>query len=151
MPPFLNTLQQFTPGRGYALNASAAGVLTVGNVAPSSFDLIDKAVADHLIDEETALVYTTYAAFGDTRLPAQYQGADSEVEDTGALRQAVAQWDSLSPQAQAILTPFLTAPSAPGSWLELPTIGQGGWTAAPRQAAAGPPPPRRSGRSRCRG
>ncbi len=31
VPPFLNTLQQFTPKRGYALNASAPGELTVSN------------------------------------------------------------------------------------------------------------------------
>ena len=29
VPPFLNTLQSFTPGRGYALNAPAPGTVTV--------------------------------------------------------------------------------------------------------------------------
>ncbi len=36
VPPFLNTLQEFTAARGYALNASSAGMLTVSNGAAAA-------------------------------------------------------------------------------------------------------------------
>ena len=36
VPPFLNTLQDFTPGRGYALNAPGPGTVTVTNSAAAT-------------------------------------------------------------------------------------------------------------------
>ncbi|HSP55342.1 MAG TPA: hypothetical protein VLS25_07120, partial [Dehalococcoidia bacterium] len=92
----------------------------------SSEQLIDDALAAHSIDAETALVYKVYAAFGDSRLPPQYRGDDSEAEDSDAVREAAAQFDSLSPEHQGNLAPFLLPPSAPGSWLDLQTVPQSG-------------------------
>jgi len=36
VPPFLNTLQQFTPQRGYAVNATAPGVVSISNGAAAA-------------------------------------------------------------------------------------------------------------------
>ncbi|MBI2912388.1 MAG: hypothetical protein HYY03_00530 [Chloroflexi bacterium] len=118
LPPGLNTLQQFEPGRGYALNASAAGVLTIAGAAPSSFDLIDEALAAGTIDEETALVYKVYAVFGDGRLPLQYRGYDGGgPPDGGGVAITQAMLDTASPETRALLAPFLIPPIYDGSWL----------------------------------
>ncbi len=39
VPDFLNTLQEFTPTRGYALNAKAAGTLTIRNSAAAGSEV----------------------------------------------------------------------------------------------------------------
>ena len=126
VPPFLNTLQQFTPNRGYALNA-AAGVLTVGEPPPTSYDLIRQALDAGDIDAETALTYKIFVTFSDPRLPTKYQGDDDAVwDDPGAVEQAVATFDTLSPATQDILAPFLLPAYAPGSWQQLRAAGAGG-------------------------
>ena len=94
-------------------------LLGVAPRRPSSEELIEQALADGEIDEETALVYKVYAAFADDRLPDLYRGDDSRVRDSAVMRRAVEGFEALSPEAQAILRPFLLPPSAPGSWLEL--------------------------------
>jgi hypothetical protein len=85
---------------------------------PTSEQLIEAALARGEIDEETALVYKVFALFGDERLPPAYRGDDSLVDDSDALQEAAERLDSLSPQAQAMLEPFLLRPPASGSWLE---------------------------------
>ncbi|MBI2913627.1 MAG: hypothetical protein HYY03_06875 [Chloroflexi bacterium] len=118
VPPFLNTLQQFEPGRGYALNASAAGALTIANVeAPSSFDVIEEALANGDIHEETAILYKTFALFRDDRLPPQYRGNPLTDEDSFMVEIQSA-YEDLSPEAKATIDPFLLPPTAPGSWHE---------------------------------
>lgn len=84
----------------------------------SSEELIDAAVGRGEIDDETALIYKVFAAFGDDRLPERYRGDDSQVEDSDVLQVVAEQFDSLSPHTQATLQPFLVRPTAPESWLE---------------------------------
>lgn len=87
---------------------------------PFSARLIDEALERGDIDDGTALLYHVFAAFGDTRLPTEYQGQASRTVMPGATM--VERFDHLSPAAQAIVAPFLLPPSAPGSWLDLPTV-----------------------------
>lgn len=90
-----------------------------GSILPTSDTLIDQAQARGEIDAETALIYKTFAAFNDPRLPARFRGDDSELFDSPVLVEVDQRFDTLSPQTQALLAPFLLPPSAPGSWLEL--------------------------------
>ena len=86
---------------------------------PSSETLIEQAVAAGTLDTETALIYKVYAVFGDSRLPSQYHGDDSQILDSETLTEVMAQWSSLSSQAQAILAPFLLPPTEAGSYEQL--------------------------------
>jgi len=90
----------------------------VGERMPSSDDLIDAALTAGNISDEDATVYHLYAAFGDSRLPDGYRGAASGLPDSDAAMMAAVKFDSLSPDAQQKVLPFLTPPNAPGSWLE---------------------------------
>jgi hypothetical protein len=109
-------------------NSTPDGCTPIGDPlggGPSSEDLIDAALAAHEIDAETALVYTAFAAFGDSRLPPEYDGDDSGVRDSLILKRIAAAFDGLSPETQATVAPFMLPPSAPGSWLGLPTVTAG--------------------------
>lgn len=103
-------------------------------VPPASAQLIAKALADGDIDDETALVYRVYAIFGDPRLPAPYQGDDSNVPDSMVMGEVAGRLATLSPENRAILEPFTIAPPYEGSWWQQ---GQGAAAAAPRIQAAG--------------
>lgn len=85
-------------------------------VPPSSAQLIQRALDNGAINDETALVYRVYAMFGDPRLPAQYRGDDSGVIESGALADANERYDLVSPATQDLLRPFLTRPEDAGSW-----------------------------------
>lgn len=84
---------------------------------PSSAALIDRALAGGRIDGETALVYQVFAAFGDRRLPAEFRGDDSGAVDSLVMAEVRATYDTLSPQGQATLGPFLVPPIYSGSWM----------------------------------
>ncbi|UCF38786.1 MAG: hypothetical protein JSU96_08105, partial [Acidobacteriota bacterium] len=84
----------------------------------SSFEVIDEAVAAGSLDEETGLIYKTYAAFGDGRLPAAYRGDDGTLWDTRIYEPLYEKIDTLSPEAQEILLPFLVPPFYEGSWYD---------------------------------
>src|SRR5687768_618260 len=77
---------------GIAVLSLAAGHPREARVAqpavqqePSSYELIDQALAAGRINEETAFKYRVFAAFGDERLPAQYRGDDGGVEFPASL------------------------------------------------------------------
>lgn len=78
--------------------------------APTTFELIDAARSDGLIDAETALLYKVYAEFKDSRLPAQYLGRHDPHFEGIAIREAARQLGSLSPATAAIIAPFLEFP-----------------------------------------
>lgn len=118
-----------------AAAATPAGCTPIGEPVepPSSFDRIDMALAGGSIDEETALVYSVYAMFQDDRLPDQYRGDDSGgPPDNDSLNEAAFLFDTLSPQAQGLLAPFLIPPIYEGSWLNPQA-------SATRAPAAAPP------------
>lgn len=85
----------------------------------TSFELIEQALERGEIDAETALVYKVFSVYLDPRLPQQFKGAASNDRDTLIMGEVAATWSGLSQAAQALLSPFLLPPAAPGSWLEL--------------------------------
>jgi hypothetical protein len=111
-----------------------AAIVLRGAPGPSSFDLIDADLEAGQIDEEEALLYTTFAVFGDSRLPPEYEADNGHVDDTLILQRLSAEFDGLSPETQDLVSPFMLPPSAPGSWLELPTAPAGGPSRAPSGA-----------------
>ena len=110
----------------FVLPPSAAGqelthrvylpLIMSGARRPTSNQLIDQALARGAIDAETALTYKVFAAFGDARLPAFYQGDDQGVWESHILTEVQRRYDGLSPAAQAALAPFLIPPAYEGSW-----------------------------------
>lgn len=84
---------------------------------PSSFELIDEAVTSGKLDAETALVYKTYANFGDPRLPAAYQASEVGGEAGLFMLEVVGAFPTLSAQTRALLEPFFIPPYLAGSWM----------------------------------
>jgi len=80
---------------------------------------VAQAVATGDLDAETALLYTTYAAFSDPRLPEAYTGEGAGVADLDFLSDAQLAFDSLSLTSQETLAPFLVPPMVQGSWWSL--------------------------------
>lgn len=97
--------------------------VTFGNYAappgPSSFSLIDEAVAKGEIDAETGLVYAMYALFQDPRLPAKYRGNNSNVREAEVQTRVLNQWSSLKQSTRDLLEPFMIPPIYAGSWFDL--------------------------------
>ena len=92
--------------------SAAVGVFqTVGaNRDPTSTKLIAAALAAGAIDAEQALLYRAWAAMGDARLPAAYDGAPDAAPDHMILREASARMGSLSPATQDLLRPVFVPP-----------------------------------------
>ncbi|MBU1177758.1 hypothetical protein KJ903_00905 [Patescibacteria group bacterium] len=82
----------------------------------TSFDLIDKAYEEGKIDKETSLIYGAYAAFGDERLPEEYQSDIIAFEANHVFREIRENYDSFSPENKEIIDPFLKRPDDPESW-----------------------------------
>ncbi len=82
----------------------------------SSFDLIKGALKDGTLDEETSLLYRAYALYGDERLPSQYASGVATFEDN-TLGDIRSRWNSLSPEGQKELAPFLKRPDDPESYV----------------------------------
>jgi CARDB protein len=117
----------------------AIGVKSRGN--PTSSDLIDDAVASGEISPDTGLKYKVFAAFGDSRLPAKYDGA-SDALGEAPLDDVIARWDRLSANARKALGPFLIPPYHQGSYLEQEIHGDRGPELPPadlRAAGSGSP------------
>lgn len=117
------------------LPADTPGCTPIGDPLgplPSSFDLIDEALANGDIDAETALTYKVFAVFGDGRLPPAYRGADSGGPPDGGVAVTQGMLTGVSPQTRAVLEPFLVPPVYAGSWLSP----SGGGAAAAAGAAA---------------
>ncbi|HET7482984.1 MAG TPA: CARDB domain-containing protein, partial [Actinomycetota bacterium] len=102
-------------------NCKAAASSVTVTAPPTSHQLIDQDVASGAITEEQGLVFKVFADFGDPRLPAQYEAEPNGLEE-GALEEVAERWDTLSPEAQATLRPFLIPPFYSGSyWSGQPT------------------------------
>jgi len=82
---------------------------------PSSITQIDAALSAGDVDEETALLYRLYAAFGDGRLPANLR-AGGYIETGAILRSTRTQLDSLSPAVREIAESFFIPPIYEGTW-----------------------------------
>jgi hypothetical protein len=107
-------------------NQQGAATNTPAEPAPTSYQLIDRALAAKRIDAETAHKYRVFAAFGDTRLPAQFAGSNTAPEPPLSVERAGALLETFSPGTRAELAPFFMRPNEPGSWVSLATVpGQG--------------------------
>lgn len=93
--------------------------ITYDTGQPSSIDLINSALNAGAITSEGALIYKTYAAFNDTRLPAQYKGDDSLADYSTITWEINEAYPTLSEAAKATLTPFLIPPYYKGSWHDI--------------------------------
>ncbi len=85
---------------------------------PSSLQLIEAAREAGTINDETALLYKVQAIVGDSALPQQYRGDDEERDGSGVMDEIVESFDTLSPELQSRLQPYLLPPAASGSWFE---------------------------------
>ncbi len=95
---------------------------------PSGIELIDEALENGDIDEETALIYKIFYAFNDDRLPAAYAGGFGTGDfRTSITKKAAYLYESLSPDAQLIIGPFLVPPIYKGSWWDLKRIKTTKW------------------------
>ncbi|MBN2494280.1 MAG: hypothetical protein JXR96_06815 [Deltaproteobacteria bacterium] len=74
---------------------------------PSSRELIDAAREAGTLTAEQALAYRVFAAFKDNRLPAEYQGDDSQGYNGDVIEDLVAAVPTLSEAAKDTLGPFL--------------------------------------------
>jgi hypothetical protein len=88
---------------------------------PTSHDLINTALSTSAITAEQALVYKLYADFGDTALPAQFQGDDTGFVEGDAPQQVVSYINSVGTASvsQATLDalwPFFVPAFYEGSW-----------------------------------
>ncbi len=115
-------------------------------LAKTTLELIEEARSLGAIDEETALVYRVFDEMADPRLPAQYIGRDSDIDETTALDDAEVRFESLSPANQAILAPLLEPVDVSGVTIlpEVPEDGAGlasGASASPPFASAAYTPP----------
>lgn len=108
-------------------NCRVSGTLAIR--AATDHDLIDQARAAGEIDAETAVIYEVFADFGDPRLPARFNGDDSQVFESDLLTTVARDWSTYSPQTQATLAPFLIPPFHHGSWAD---DGAGGTRRLPR-------------------
>lgn len=86
---------------------------------PTTFALIDQALAAGQINSETALLYKVYDDFADDRLPRQFRGRDDGFPDGSSLHAAEQLWPTLSPATRELLAPFRLLPTEPGSWVEV--------------------------------
>jgi hypothetical protein len=84
-------------------------------LAPTTYQLIDQALAAGAIDSETALVYKVFAEFNDPRLPAQYGGRADAGFEASATQEAELSFDTLSPATQQLLAPLLQGPGGTGA------------------------------------
>jgi hypothetical protein len=82
----------------------------------TSQDLIRQARLRGELDEETSLVYRVWAALDPQRLPLEFSGQPQKLLKslTPLFLEVRASWERLSPQARAMLTPYLLRPTEPG-------------------------------------
>ncbi|MEN6571040.1 MAG: hypothetical protein ABFD24_04275 [Anaerolineaceae bacterium] len=91
---------------------------TAGAASPSSNELIAAAEKSGEISSETALEYQVFAQFTDPRLPAKFQGSPDTRPDSHIVAILQSRYNSLSPEAQKAMRPFMIPPIYKGSWAD---------------------------------
>ncbi len=105
-----------------------------GAADPSSGSRIAQALADGRLTPPQALLYRTFAHFGDPRLPADLAGAPTQASDHGLLGEITEAFDTLPADIQAQLRPFLLPPAKVGSWYAAQLPGAAPLAGAPAAA-----------------
>lgn len=94
-------------------------------------ELIADALARGEIDYETSLIYRAYALVGDPRLPVQYLGNFTFIEDgTSLFVEILRNQDELNQETLDALAPFMVRPNDPGS---IYAIGFSGGEGSPKR------------------
>jgi hypothetical protein len=101
------------------VTSSPVELTVITQTGKTSLELIDEAVTNGTLNEETALIYKIFVVFGDSRLPMQFRGEESAFEATSLIHEITARWKTLSTAAQDILRPFFIPPYYQGSWHDL--------------------------------
>lgn len=87
---------------------------------PTAFGIIDQALEHGNIDQETAVLYSVFAAFGDPRLPPEYAAPPPPFLDSPVdLTRVAAELGQFSATVREQIAPFLIAPMHAGSWWDL--------------------------------
>lgn len=121
-PVAAQTEQTYSVFLPLVVNDSNGG--SSNEVAPSSYDKIKSALASKKIDLDTAARYSTYAAFGDSRVPSNLKGDDNDdLSANLALRWVRQEWAKLKPETQKELQAFFEPPTASESWHAQSVIG----------------------------
>jgi hypothetical protein len=84
--------------------------------ARTSAALIAADLAARKLSPEKALTYRVFALFGDSRLPAKYQGDAGEGAGHLVMREVANAWRGLSKSARRALSRYMLPPPAAGSW-----------------------------------
>ena len=119
---------------------SGTATLIATDSNATSDALIDQAVAAGELDPDMGLIYKTFAAYGDSRLPTRYRGAPDPTDASGVADELAARYPSMPVSLRSLAYPFLIPPEYTQSWYFLPTSGTvriGDATAA--SAPANPP------------
>jgi hypothetical protein len=118
-----------SPGGPGATGAPTAGPPGPSADSATSEGKIAAAVADGRLDEPTALAYRVLAIWGDGRVPEEYRG--EWTEDGAALEVARQRLETLPPDIQAMVLPYLVRPTDPRSAWARPGSASGGSDAPP--------------------
>lgn len=73
----------------------------------TSLQLIAEARERGEIDEDTAVLYRVYSVVDSSKLPAEYVGTRPMKDGTPVLRDARSRYDTLRPETQRALRPYL--------------------------------------------
>ena len=84
-----------------------SGAPANGSERKTSLQLIAEALDRREIDPDTATLYRVYSVFDASKLPAQYRGGEPIRDGTPVIRDARSRYDSLRPEMQEKLKPYL--------------------------------------------
>ncbi|MFA5124444.1 MAG: hypothetical protein WC473_01270 [Patescibacteria group bacterium] len=84
---------------------------------PTGLNLIDQALAEEKIDQETALIYKVKFVFRDPTLPQEYSTKEFPFEEGGVFAEVSENWEKLSPAAKEALAPYFKRPDDPDSYI----------------------------------
>lgn len=110
-PPIAPTPQTPATTQVHTVYLSLVSAMT----APPAQVLIQRALAEGRIDNDTALLYRFYAMYDDPRLPAGLRGSGSSGEDASLWMEATQPAQPIDPAIARQLHPFLVRPDHPDS------------------------------------
>lgn len=85
----------------------------------TTFEVIDRAVAEDRISEDQATLYKVFASYGDARLPQELRGDDTGIGDSVFMSEVAGRYESLPVDLQRQIAPFLIPPFHQNSWWSL--------------------------------
>jgi hypothetical protein len=92
---------------GFALGKRGTEPPPQGEIEKTSLQLVAESLTRGEIDEDTATLYRVYSVVDDSKLPSAYRGTAPIRDGTSVLREARSRYDSLRPETQVKLDPYL--------------------------------------------